>query len=63
MLQTILFTTDEEILEKVAEHDHQFEVDMLADAEEEEDTERPLTADGSGGASQVELIIFLMLLF
>ena len=53
MLQTILFTTDEDILEKVAAHDQQFEVDMLAELEEEEDTERPLTADGSAGTSQV----------
>ena len=50
-----MFTTDEDILEKVAAHDQQFEVDMLAEAEEDEDTERPLTADGSGGANQVEL--------
>ena len=50
-----MFTTDEDILEKVAAHDQQFEVDMLAEAEEEEDMERPLTADGSGGANQVEL--------
>ena len=61
ILQTILFTTDEDILEKVAAHDQQFEVEMLAEAEEEEDMERPLTADGSGGASQVELIIDLLL--
>ena len=50
-----MFTTDEDILEKVAAHDQQFEVDMLAEAEEDEDLERPLTADGSGGANQVEL--------
>ena len=61
VLQTILFTTDEDILEKVAAHDQQFEVDMLAEAEEDEDMERPLTADGSGGANQVELNTSLLL--
>ena len=53
MSQTILFTTDEDILEEVAAHDQQFEVDVLAELEEEEDMKRPLTADVSAGTSQV----------
>lgn len=48
--QTILFTTDEEILEQVSQHDQVFEADWLLEeeevkAEEEQEEERPQTAD------------------
>ena len=45
-LQTILFTTDDAILEAVSLHDTAFEADALMDLEdEEEEMERPVTAD------------------
>ena len=44
-LQTILFSTDESILEAVSKNDEAFEGEMLSDAEEDVPFERPSTAD------------------
>ena len=47
-LQTILFTTDEDILESVADNDQTFEVDAQMDepCSAEDMCNRPSTADG-----------------
>ena len=48
-MQTILFTVDEDILERVADNDQAFEADLLMELEDddviEEEQERPKTAD------------------
>ena len=44
LFQTILFTTDEGILEQVSKNDAAYEVEMLSD-DEPFDVERPSTAD------------------
>jgi len=44
-LQTILFTTEEDILELVSQHDQAFEMDTIVDNDVEEDELRPRTAD------------------
>lgn len=44
-LQTILFTTDEAILEAVSKNDEAFEGEMLSDSEEDLPFQRPSTAD------------------
>ena len=44
-MQTILFTTDEGILEAVSKYDDAFEVEMLSDGEEDVPFKRPSTAD------------------
>ena len=49
--QTILFTTDETILERVSQHDEAFEVEMLSDGEEDIAFERPSTADADDDVS------------
>ncbi len=54
-VQTILFTLDEAILASVARNDQ--EVDVARDGDQEDDApERPPTADGSGGESQVHVL-------
>lgn len=47
VFQTILFTMDENILERVSQYDQSFEAELLMDEEgyEEETYERPSTAD------------------
>ncbi len=44
-LQTILFSTDEEVLELVSRYDQTFEVDIEDEDFGREMTERPRTAD------------------
>lgn len=44
-LQTILFTTDEEILEAVSKNDDAFEGELLSDSEDDVPFQRPSTAD------------------
>ncbi|XP_064624370.1 katanin-interacting protein-like isoform X2 [Lineus longissimus] len=46
---TILFSTDEEILDAVSQYDEQFEGDEFSDSSEEEEEERPTTADDGEG--------------
>ncbi|KAK2147660.1 hypothetical protein LSH36_543g06017 [Paralvinella palmiformis] len=43
--ETILFTTEEDILELVSQHDQAFEMDTIVDNDVEEDELRPRTAD------------------
>lgn len=44
-MQTILFTTDEEVLDAVSRNDDAFEGDMLSEGEEDIPLQRPRTAD------------------
>lgn len=54
--QTILFTTDENILEAVSKNDDAYEGDMLDDSEPDDvPFERPSTADG--GSDEVQSIL------
>lgn len=50
-MQTILFTTDEQILEAIANNDEMYEQDEFEDTFLEEDPhyERPKTADSGSG--------------
>ena len=50
-LQTILFTTDEGILEAVSKNDDAFEGEMLSDEEKDVPFERPSTADAEDDVS------------
>ena len=57
-LQTILFTVDEEILDRVADNDQAFEADVMLEQElfddiVEEEQERPSTADSGLNNSDV----------
>ena len=45
LFQTILFTMDDEILEAVSHFDQAFEADIVMDDVDEEEDERPRTAD------------------
>ena len=57
LLQTILFTVDEEILDRVADNDQAFEADVMLEQEfediVEEEQERPSTADSGHNNSDV----------
>lgn len=53
LLQTILFTTDENILEMVSKNDSAFECDMPGDDEEDVPFERPSTANAEDEVSGV----------
>ena len=58
LLQTILFTVDEEILDRVADNDQAFEADVMLEQElfddiVEEEQERPSTADSGLNNSDV----------
>lgn len=50
-LQTILFTTDEAILEAVSKHDDAFEGETFSDADDEMPVQRPSTADADDDVS------------
>lgn len=52
--QTILFTTDEDILLRVAEHDKTFQGEVAGchGSSDEEAVERPSTGDSGGDASE-----------
>ena len=54
VLQTILFTTDEDILLRVAEHDKTFQGEVAGchGSSDEEAAERPGTGDSGGDASE-----------
>ncbi len=55
-LQTILFTTDEDILEQVSQFDKTFEADIYMEDDLDDDVERPSTADN--GQEDVSLVYF-----
>lgn len=52
-MQTILFTTDENILEMVSKNDSAFECDMPGDDEEDVPFERPTTANAEDEVSDI----------
>ena len=63
LFQTILFTTDEGILEQVSKNDAAYEVEMLSD-DEPFDVERPSTADEGDDkvwAEKFKVIVFTLL--
>jgi hypothetical protein len=59
-LQTILFTTDEEILEAVSQYDEQFDGDVFSDDSDEGEMERPKTADEGSGVSWYSVYDYVM---
>ena len=61
-LQTILFTTDEVILEAVSKNDEAFEGEMLSDTDEDVPFQRPSTADNEE-EDEVGLTVSQLLLF
>lgn len=54
-MQTILFTTDEAILDAVSQNDEAYEGEMLSD-DEPFDVERPSTADAGEDKVQIMTI-------